>query len=679
MFAVGLNLERDPLRLGDVPAGMLSWVQDVGGFAAAGLLLWLLFRALVPGQRSGAGYLPWGGGGDEGQSQPPRWASALFSFCVFASALAYVAVGVVLLPELLQRLSANLGGEKAQVEPPTEWRTHFLQWGLTAAAACALVAVCVPFVLGVVRLRWRRIWALARLSIKDAVRGRVLYVFSALVLVVLFSGWFVRSKPEAQINTYVKIAFAALTPLLLMSAGLIAAFSIPNDIRRQTIHTIVTKPVERFEIVLGRFLGYLVLMTGVLVVLTTLSLFFVLRGANADANAESLKARVPLYGELDFQKSEGEYSETRGERTERVNAGKDNNVGREWDYHKYIPGSDPRKVDAARQYAVWSFYDLPRSLTRRDKVRCEYKFDIYRTTKGKENAGVQCSFFFQTRYYKKTYANHEAYVKRRGELGAGAGFTPEADNKASREFGYYEVEGVTIADYHTLHVDVPAGLIENALDGPPGGGTAEPGMPLLLVRVRCDTPTQFVGMARYDLYFRADDIEGRPNAWAFAVNFYKASGGLWMRLCLVIGLCTSLSTELGGIISFLVTMLLYLGGMAHEFIRTLAAGGTPGGGAAESAYRLLKRKNLIAPLDETTGIKVITAADEVFRWVIRRVLNIFPDVDRFSFTEQVANGFDIGVFGQDLLPTLLLLLGYLLPWVVLGFYLMKSREIAGNY
>jgi hypothetical protein len=152
-----------------------------------------------------------------------------------------------------------------------------------------------------------------------------------------------------------------------------------------------------------------------------------------------------------------------------------------------------------------------------------------------------------------------------------------------------------------------------------------------------------------------------------------------MRLCLVIGLCVTLSTELGGIISFLCTMLLYLGGMTHEFIRTLAEGKTPGGGAVESAARLINRKNLMAPLEETTATKVITAADDVFRWFISRVLNIFPDVDRFSFTEQVANGFDIGVFSQDLLPTLLLLLGYLLPWVVLGFYLMKSREIAGNY
>src|SRR5262249_44512779 len=134
-----------------------------------------------------------------------------------------------------------------------------------------------------------------------------------------------------------------------------------------------------------------------------------------------------------------------------------------------------------------------------------------------------------------------------------------------------------------------------------------------------------------------------------------------------------------GIISFLCAMLLYLGGMFHEFIRSLAAGTNVGGGSVESAFRLFTRKNLVSPLEETTTTKVIMGADEVFRWFIRRVLNVFPDVDRFSFTDRVASGFDIGLVRQDLLPTLLLLLGYLLPWVLLGFYLMKSREIAGAH
>ena len=74
----------------------------------------------------------------------------------------------------------------------------------------------------------------------------------------------INSKPESQLQSYVEIVFRTMTPLLLVSAAGMASLSIPTDIKQQTIHTILTKPVERFEIILGRFLGYTMLMTLVL-------------------------------------------------------------------------------------------------------------------------------------------------------------------------------------------------------------------------------------------------------------------------------------------------------------------------------------------------------------------------------------------------------------------------------
>ena len=41
-----------------------------------------------------------------------------------------------------------------------------------------------------------------------------------------------------------------------LPALLLASFGIPNDIKNLNIYTVVSKPVERFEIVLGRFVGY---------------------------------------------------------------------------------------------------------------------------------------------------------------------------------------------------------------------------------------------------------------------------------------------------------------------------------------------------------------------------------------------------------------------------------------
>src|SRR5262249_53115205 len=411
---------------------------------------------------------------------------------------------------------------------------------------------------------------------------------------------------------------------------------IPTDIRQQTIHTVVTKPVERFELVLGRFLGYTLLMSAVLLVLTTLCLGYVLRigvGINPEAKAESLKARVPLYGELHFQKISNAYTNREGiEEVKRDD--RELNVGREWDYHRYIPGVNPDKETGAILQAVWYYDDLPRVLTRRSRVRCEYKFDIYRQTKGKENEELRCSFFYHTRNFDPASNNRTEYDEARktllalrrpdteserrkqentvrkllpgfsdevvSRLSAGQTRPDEINDLLAEQFGYHEVRAAKVVDYHTFHVDLPAGLFRNALRGPPGGGaTARAGEPLLTVRVRCETPSQFLGMARYDVYFREDD-PGKHDSdrLAFALNFYKGALGLWMLMCLIIGLCVCLSTELSGIIVFLCVMFLYLGGLARGFIQELAEGKNTGGGPVEASYRLFSRQSLAAPLED---------------------------------------------------------------------------------
>src|SRR5205823_15036893 len=120
----------------------------------------------------------------------------------------------------------------------------------TIGGAVALLAAGIPFARELMKLRRRRIWALTKLSFKEAVRGRVLWVFLALLLVFLFPPkWFFPIKPEDEVRTNVSVIYWAMTPLLLLSAGLLASFSIPTDIKNQTIHTVVTKPVQRFEVV----------------------------------------------------------------------------------------------------------------------------------------------------------------------------------------------------------------------------------------------------------------------------------------------------------------------------------------------------------------------------------------------------------------------------------------------
>jgi hypothetical protein len=639
MFSIQVfEAGREPLRLDEVPPAVVSWLQHMGGWAAFFLILWLL-----------AGYTRMRA---TDKARIPRWESRAILFLAWLSAAAFALGGGMWV------IAAFRDGVARASDPPT-WSLQSLS--LAAGGLCAILAVCLPILRNLLSLRWRRIWALTRLSFKESIRSRALYAFSALLVVFLFASWFIPYKPESQVRNYVHVVYLAMAILLLFTAAILSAFSLPTDVKNQTIHTIVTKPVERFEVLLGRFFGFTLLMTVVLAVMTTLSLVYVLRGVDPAAAAESLKARDPLYGNLYFETPAGS-------REQRAT-----NVGREWDYRSHITGSS--QAPGLQAFAVWEFPSVPNNLASRPRVRCEFAFDIYRTTKGQENRGIPCDFTFMTAQFVKGQEND--YQRERDKLLREGGKEADVDNELARKYGYYKKRQVEVFDFHTQSFDVPGGLFESALA--PVDRKSAPGRepPPLRVRVECTSRSQFVGMAQYDLYLRTDDPEGGSDRLWFALNFYKGALGLWMRLCLLIGLAVCLSTYLSGVISFLVALILYMCGTNLDFIRSVAFGKAPEGGPILSLVHLARREVGIGNLSpESTAARVAEGSDVVFRWVFRRFLDWVPDIDRFDLKSYVGEGFNVPWL--QLLLSVGMLVAYLLPWIVLGYYLIKWREVASS-
>jgi hypothetical protein len=181
-------------------------------------------------------------------------------------------------------------------------------------------------------------------------------------------------------------------------------------------------------------------------------------------------------------------------------------------------------------------------------------------------------------------------------------------------------------------------------------------------------------MAKHDLYWRLDDPQRGGEIGAFTFNFYKGVFGLWLRLCLVIGIAVALSTYLSGVISLIVTAVLYFLGSIMSYIQSIAQGTAPGGGPMEALVRLANRQVALMPLEEGTTATVATSSDVPTRWVLRRVIDLLPDVERYDISSYVREGFNIPM--TQLLIDFGTLGFYLLPWVLLAYYLLKWREIA---
>jgi ABC-type transport system involved in multi-copper enzyme maturation permease subunit len=531
------------------------------------------------------------------------------------------------------------------------------------------------------------IWAVAKLSFKEALSSQMLWIFLLVLVPYAFRNiWMANIKPSDEIRALIDVTNVVLAVLILVPAVLLASFyGLPNDIKNLNIYTTASKPVERFELVLGRFVGYVALMTLVLLGLAGVNLVLIENtNISERARQETYKARVPVRGKLEFGSLEAQYRREKKEFT-------GENVGREFDYRRYIAGHP-----LSAQRAIWHFDRVPTSLATvpGDRVPVEFTFDIYRMTKGEQNRGVSVHFRFVTHqalqrpprpneggeWHWRDEQREQEYRKAVEQLRA-RGINPDAAvpgtpawdeaNKLAEQFGFFEIRGKEVFDYTVMGVEIPAGLIRNALQGEPprikGKDGQERPAPRLSVYVKCESPGQMLGMAEPDLYLLEYE---QPFAW----NYLKSMVGYWCWLCIVIGIAVACGTYLSSVLSLLATTVIFIFGFFPEHLADVAYNRNIGGGPIESMTRLIQAQQPTTPLSESVASRAVTLFDRITAWIFRRIQNVIPDMESFNWSSFVAEGFNVNT--EYLVVNVLTTFGYLLPWGILAYYLIKTREVA---
>lgn len=109
------------------------------------------------------------------------------------------------------------------------------------------------------------IWSIAKTTIGDALRKKVLQIFlvvaiGLIVISLSFSQTLSFSTREGS-STDIMLVKSFGLGLMAVAAWLISLVMgvslIPQEIERRTIYTILAKPVKRYEFILGKFLGAL--------------------------------------------------------------------------------------------------------------------------------------------------------------------------------------------------------------------------------------------------------------------------------------------------------------------------------------------------------------------------------------------------------------------------------------
>lgn len=526
----------------------------------------------------------------------------------------------------------------------------------------------------------RRVWALARLAVQESVRRRVVIVFVLYVLILLFAGWFMQTNYREPARLYFSFVLTATTYLILALALLLSTFSLPADIKSKTIYTIVTKPVRAGEIVAGRMLGFTLVGTVLLVVMGICSYVFVVRSMEhtheievaslenvaaetthrgrttldahhrhtvvRDAEGQwliedefdhyhlvdppagddgeiavsgprgHLQARVPMYGKLRFLDRSGGATD-RGI-----------SVGNEWTYRSFIDGNT-----AAR--AIWTFSNVHESINP-DGLPVMLITRVFRTHKGDIERGIQGQIYLK---------NPETGLQSEADV-----FTAKDDELDNRFFPrkLKDVDGNPIDLYDDLVSE--DGQIE--------------------VWVQCIEPGQYFGYAQPDCYLELAQASA-------LVNFWKAQLSIWVQMVLVIAIGVTCSTFVSGPVAMLFTVSFIVLGLYKDYFVQIAQGQNYGGGPVESFVRIVTQMNEISPLEPVVGgisTSLIKGSDAVIRGGMNAMAQVLPDFSRFNTSNYVAEGFNIpaNLVGQDLL----ICLAYVFGLFVIGYFFLRTREIA---
>lgn len=98
--------------------------------------------------------------------------------------------------------------------------------------------------------------AIARQTVREALRRRVMWIFLIIgVFLIALGPVFGFLSPKDSQTVLRSLGLAAILLAGLFITIVTCIYLIPVEIERRTIYTVLSKPVQRYEFVLGKFLG----------------------------------------------------------------------------------------------------------------------------------------------------------------------------------------------------------------------------------------------------------------------------------------------------------------------------------------------------------------------------------------------------------------------------------------
>ncbi len=119
----------------------------------------------------------------------------------------------------------------------------------------------------------RSIWAVAINTIRQALRMKIAAAFVILLLILLpvmgvsMTG---DGTLKGRLQTFVSYGLSLTSILLCLLTIIVSVYSITSDLKQRQIYTVITKPIRRYQLLVGKLLGVILLNVMLLVLFSAI-------------------------------------------------------------------------------------------------------------------------------------------------------------------------------------------------------------------------------------------------------------------------------------------------------------------------------------------------------------------------------------------------------------------------
>ncbi len=608
--------------------------------------------------------------------------------------------------------------------------------GLTYMGYAALLLLIVRLGMEMNMFNPIRTLAIAWLARKEANRRMwAPYVVLSVFLVVLaFTHWFlVPPRPAEMSRLFVGTLTLLCSLLITLMIIFLSPLSLPTDIQQQTIYTIVSKPVSRLELIWGRIVGYMTLVTMMIGLFGAISYIYLVRQVNStirltneeadrvrtdnplratqlDEQSEQLtarmSARVPVKGSLVFRDSRG------------VPQIKGIDVGQELEYRTHVEGATPSK--GIWRYGVVSHpFDEVGNMAARDGGKLPGKQNyplldrripvdnflkpgtiefidnqivLLNSRKAGGESGLD-SAISSLQEQRRPLANKDAELQAELKKAQAANNQPEIERIQSDLAGFhsdpFRIE-MSFTIYRTTKGRVGEPVFASIKATNPRTNeqydntfpvreyyTDNQLIPASLL-VGSDgflnIEIQCVSSSQY-LGMAESDLFILASNGSFFWNFVRGLMGVWLQALVLTSIGVFAGTFLSWPVALLTTIAFFVAGqVAFNYLQEFALSAQTGGGPFESLYRLLSHDNQMSDLTPTVAVITAKTLDSLVMPVMSRLVYVVPNFASLDVSNSVADGF--AVTNTKVISNLLMAVAYALPFSVAGFFILKKREVA---